>query len=341
MSSPELVSVVIPTINRPSLLRKAVLSVLRQTWFPLEIIVVIDGEDRASEECLASIHDQRLRVLPLAINMGGSEARNIGVRAAKGAWVAFLDDDDEWLPEKIALQMQAARTHPQNFPVISCRLIVRTPESELIRPVRALDSRLPVSEQLFCRRTVEDGPFTLQTSTLLMRRETMLAIPFRAGLQRHQDWDWVLRAARDPRVGFHQLSEPLTIFRANDSRPSVGRVLDWQFSLRWAQEMRRYFTPRAYSFFIATECLPRAVKVKAGPAVYLRLVGEFFAAGSPTLPSLAWMAAFLCIPQRWRNNAKKFFQVLRSARQSINHPNPAHTVRSDAPMLRTNQFETH
>jgi glycosyltransferase involved in cell wall biosynthesis len=313
VSSPELVSVVIPTLNRPELLWKAVMSALCQTWSPVEVIVVIDGEDRSSEETLASIDDKRLRVIPLIVNMGGSEARNIGVRAAKGAWIAFLDDDDEWRPQKIAHQIEVARASNSAFPVVSSRLIVRTPESDFVRPVHAVDPSTPVSEQLFCRRTLADGPYVMQTSTLFTRRETMLAIPFRSGLQRHQDWDWLLRAAQNPKVGFHVLPEPLTIFRVNDNRHSVGRAPDWQFSLRWAQEMCRYFTPKAYSFFIATECLPRAVKVKAGPATYARLIEEFLSRGSPTLRSLMWLAGFLCIPQDLRGYVQKILRSSASA----------------------------
>jgi glycosyltransferase involved in cell wall biosynthesis len=305
LSSPELVSVVIPTLNRPELLRKAVLSALSQTYSQIEVVVVIDGEDPASEETLASINDERLRLIPLVLNLGGSEARNIGVRKAKGSWIAFLDDDDEWLPQKIALQMEAAKASQSPWPVISSRLIVRTPERDFIRPTQRIDSRLPVSEQLFCRRTLADGPYTMQTSTLLTRRETLLTIPFRSGLQRHQDWDWLLRAARDPKVSFHVLSEPLTVFRINDDRKSVGRSVDWQFSLRWVQEMRRYFTPKAYSFFVATECVARAVKAEAGFPVYWRLIREFASRGSPDARSLIWLAGFLFVPQRWRSNVRK------------------------------------
>jgi len=301
---PELVSVVIPTLHRPELLRNAVLSALCQTYSSIEVIVVIDGEDHASEQSLASIKDQRLRVIRLELNMGGSEARNIGVRAAKGSWIAFLDDDDEWLPQKVALQMDAAQAAASSFPVISTRLVVRTPEQDLIRPVDAVDPHLPVSEQLFCRRTIADGPYTMQTSTLLTRRETMLAIPFRSGLQRHQDWDWLLRAARHSRISFHVLPEPLTVFRVNDNRQSVGRTLGWQFSLRWAQEMRRYFTPQAYSFFVATECVARAVKADAGFPVYWRLLQEFIS-GSPTSRSMLWLAAFLFAPSTLRSHARR------------------------------------
>jgi glycosyltransferase involved in cell wall biosynthesis len=329
----ELVSVVIPTLNRPELLRKAVLSALRQTYSPIEVIAVIDGEDPATEETLASIGDERLRVIPLAVNLGGSEARNIGVRAAKGDWIAFLDDDDEWLPHKIARQMEAAKASQARFPVISSRLIVRTPDCDLIRPIHPIDSRLPVSEQLFCRKTFADGPYTMQTSTLLTRREALLAIPFRSGLQRHQDWDWLLRAAWNPKVAFHFVPEPLTIFRVNDNRQSVGRAHDWHFSLRWAREMRGYFTPKAYSFFIATECVARAMKVKAGSAALWLLIREFLFRGSPTPRSLMWLATFLFIPQRWRRRGQQSLSI--SADPGSSRNNPSRALPSESTLLRT------
>jgi glycosyltransferase involved in cell wall biosynthesis len=336
LSSPELVSVVIPTLNRPQLLWKAVMSALAQTYSPIEVIVVIDGEDRPSEETLASINDARLRVIPLAVNMGGSEARNIGVRAAEGTWIAFLDDDDEWLPKKIDLQMEAANASRSAFPIISTRLIVRTPERDLIRPIHAVDSKLPISEQLFWRKTFADGSYTMQTSTLFTRREAMLTIPFRSGLKRHQDWDWLLRAARNPKVSFYVLSEPLTVFRANDDRQSVGRALDWNFSLRWAQEMRGYFTPKAYSFFVATECVSRAVKRNAGLSANSLLIREFAFRGCPTARSLMWLLAFLFIPQRCRRYAQKLLRNFISKGQASSRTKQSQALTGESTLLRTN-----
>ena len=93
------VSAVIPTRNRPELLCRAVRSVLSQTIRDIECIVVIDGPDMATVNALREIADARLSVMELPENVGGCEARNLGARAAKGEWVALLDDDDEWLPQ--------------------------------------------------------------------------------------------------------------------------------------------------------------------------------------------------------------------------------------------------
>ena len=99
------VSVIIPTWNRASLLARALDSVDRQTRPPEEIIVVDDG---STDDTVALV---RSRVTPPKLisqpNRGVSAARNAGIRAAAGEWVAFLDSDDEWLPEKLERQLAA------------------------------------------------------------------------------------------------------------------------------------------------------------------------------------------------------------------------------------------
>ncbi len=117
----ETVSVVIPTRNRPQMVVAAVQSALAQTHPPHEVLVVIDGPEtpgpngqQSTTEALRAIRDPRLRVLALPQSVGGGEARNTGVRAATGRWIAFLDDDDLWLPQKLACQLAFARTLPSH-----------------------------------------------------------------------------------------------------------------------------------------------------------------------------------------------------------------------------------
>src|ERR1700758_1632604 len=100
--SQPLVSAVIPTRNRPDLVCRAVRSALAQTYPNIEVIVVIDGPDPVSFASLEVLGDPRIRIIALKESVGGSEARNTGAREAKGSYIALLDDDDEWLPEKIA-----------------------------------------------------------------------------------------------------------------------------------------------------------------------------------------------------------------------------------------------
>src|SRR5580704_9617287 len=100
-----LVSFIIPTFERPALVLQAVNSAVKQTINDLEIIVVIDGGDSATRAALESLSLPQLRVLPLKEQVGGSRARNEGVVIARGDWIAFLDDDDLWLPQKLERQL--------------------------------------------------------------------------------------------------------------------------------------------------------------------------------------------------------------------------------------------
>ena len=99
-----LVSVIIPTYNRAATLRRTVDSALAQTYQPLEVIVVDDGSTDTSGEVIASYGD-RIRSVRRA-NGGPSAARNTGMEVAEGEWLAFLDSDDVWLPEKISRQVR-------------------------------------------------------------------------------------------------------------------------------------------------------------------------------------------------------------------------------------------
>jgi len=100
------VSVIIPTYNRAHLVSRAIQSVLNQTYQDFEIIVVDDTSADNTEEVIKSFNDPRIRYMRHEQNRGGSAARNTGIKATKGEYIAFLDSDDEWLPEKLGRQLQ-------------------------------------------------------------------------------------------------------------------------------------------------------------------------------------------------------------------------------------------
>jgi glycosyltransferase involved in cell wall biosynthesis len=173
------VSVVIPTRNRPELVQRAVHSALAQDYEDLEVVVVVDGPDSATEMVLASIADKRLRVIVLPEPVGAASARNLGVTAAWGDWIAFLDDDDEWLPEKTTLQMKAAHQSKYMCPIVSSQVIARTSRHELVWP-RTLPFK-PLSEYLLSRRSWSYGDGLLSTITLLFPKDLYCQVPFQAG----------------------------------------------------------------------------------------------------------------------------------------------------------------
>jgi glycosyltransferase involved in cell wall biosynthesis len=101
------ISVITPTYNRAHLLGRAVQSVLGQTFRDFELIVVDDGSTDNTQEVVANMGDERLRYIRHERNRGASAARNTGIRAARGAYIAFQDSDDEWMPDKLEKQIRA------------------------------------------------------------------------------------------------------------------------------------------------------------------------------------------------------------------------------------------
>ena len=300
-----LVSAVIPTRGRPQLLLWAIRSALRQTWSNLEVIVVVDGPDRETAAAVETIVDRRVRLILLPESCGGSEARNAGVRIARGEWIAFLDDDDEWLPEKIECQMRAAHAMPDWFPVISCRLIAQSPSTSRILPPQPYQSQQPLADFLFCRTSLRDPGGVMQTSTLLAPRDLLLAVPFRKNLPLHQDWDWLIRVASYKGVALSMIREPLAIWRVDDRRTTVGRDPSWKTSLAWIRGLRTFISPRAFSWFVAIQCVWRAKQSRAGWRARLTLLHAFLLEGQPELRSLFSFLIFACVPARIRQSLRK------------------------------------
>jgi glycosyltransferase involved in cell wall biosynthesis len=103
------VSVVIPTHNRATLIGEAIATVLNQTFRDFELLVVDDASSDNTQEVVRSFADPRVRYIRQGSNGGDHAARNAGIRASSGEFIAFLDDDDEWLPPKLELQTEYLR----------------------------------------------------------------------------------------------------------------------------------------------------------------------------------------------------------------------------------------
>lgn len=99
------VSVIIPTFNRRNTLARAVNSALKQTYSIREVLICDDGSEDDSKQIITSFNDSRIKWIDCGKNGMPSIPRNIGIRAATGAWIAFLDSDDEWLSHKIEKQV--------------------------------------------------------------------------------------------------------------------------------------------------------------------------------------------------------------------------------------------
>ncbi|GAB1641378.1 glycosyltransferase family 2 protein [Krasilnikovia sp. MM14-A1259] len=273
------VSVVIPTHERPSLAVRAVESALTQTYDDLEVIVVVDGIHGATRDALAAVRDRRLRVIELPERGGAPNARNVGARSARGRWTAFLDDDDEWMPAKIAVQRRVADAVPTVTPVVACRLISRTPRGEVVMP-RRLPGDEPVSEYLTVRRGLFYGDGFVQTSTIMAPTALVRQVPFTVGLRRQQELDWTLRALRHDGARLHYAAEPLVVWHQDEDRHRISLEMPWREQLEWLRRSRELFTPRAYAAFTLSVLSSMAASTRSS-RVFVELLREARAHGRP------------------------------------------------------------
>lgn len=300
---PPLVAVVIPTIGRPHLVRRAVASALTQTERRIEVIVVLDGPDPATTTSLESLADGRLRIIVLESRQGAPAARNRGIAAARAPWIALLDDDDEWLPRKLELQLRIARGSGFRFPVVSCQVVARTGSGARILPRRGPRPDEPVSEYLAVRHHLFHGEGLLLAATLLAPTDLFRLVPFTPGVRRFQDFDWILHAAQIPGFGLRYCPEPLLIWNEDDDRPRIGLTSGWRPTFDWVRGNRELFTGRAYAAVI-TGLVSSMARDTHDPRVAMLLLAEAVRRGRPGIVELVTFVQVWLIPRKLRRGIR-------------------------------------
>jgi glycosyltransferase involved in cell wall biosynthesis len=202
-----LVSVVIPTHDRAHLVGRAITSVLQQTLADWECVVVDDASTDATGETVRSFRDPRIRYLRHEVNKGASAARNTGVQAARGEYVAFLDSDDEWLPDKLARQIElfgSSEVHPGVIYTAAYRVNSVTAETRLTRPRLRGD----VFRDVLLRQQVN-------LTTVIVKADLIRSVGgFDEQLPRGEDRDLFIRLAAV--ATFDGISDPLARHYVHD-----------------------------------------------------------------------------------------------------------------------------
>ncbi len=306
------VSVVIPTVLRPELYR-ALDSVRRQTFTgEVQVVVVLDLPGDVDVGRLRNFLADGDVVVFTGGGRGAGYARNLGVQAAEGRWVAFLDDDDEWLAEKLESQLLLAETvrRPERTVVSSRAVYGNVASSAGSTPVpRQLIDGERVEDYLFFKRTPSVGRATLFTPTLLVSRRLAEEVAWATDLPRHQDWDWLVRLRR---AGADIVQHPDVLVRVwPGSADSISSGADWQTSCHWVASQDDW-SRRTRSDFIASVTLRYALQARSwtGVRTSIREISR-----TRRLPSLEASGSALIgvIPRRlinrllagWRRSARR------------------------------------
>lgn len=213
------VSIVIPVHNRRELLKRALRSVLGQTYGEWEAIVVDDGSTDGTGSVAGEFPDGRLRVLRHPARRGPAAARNTAIAASKGWLIAFLDSDDEWLPAKLEKQVEAFREAPADVGVVYTGTSRHFKGRTYVIPSPSAGRK---EGDVFA--TILRGSYLVPTPAAAVKKERLDAVGlFDESLPALEEWDLWIRLAKACR--FRYLPELLTVSHYTPGSVSDDRLL--------------------------------------------------------------------------------------------------------------------
>jgi glycosyltransferase involved in cell wall biosynthesis len=315
-----LISVVIPTLDRPKLLLRAIGSVLRQTHREMEVIVVADRPDPETIDAVRSMEDPRLRLILNPHPSTAAGARNFGADQATGEWIAFLDDDDEWLPNK--LERQLAFVAGRAPALLTCLSRILTPTATYVAPQVMYDNSGPIDEYLFDRRSLFTRPGFIQTSSFLLPRCLFDKVRFNVE-SAHDDWEFLLRLSKETGARIETVPEVLAVIYF-DQRGSTNTIRTWSWarSVDWIDSMRPIISRHAYSGFCLSVAASRAVEEGTYAAIP-ELLGRAFRNGSPRLWHILPFLGYWITPLAWQQRLRDSFRgdpALPRVQRPLNEP---------------------
>ncbi|HLA70056.1 MAG TPA: glycosyltransferase [Steroidobacteraceae bacterium] len=217
MSAP-LVSVIMPVHNRPALLPLAVQSVFAQTYTEWELLIADDGSTDATVRVLAELHQPpRVRITRLAHSGNPAVVRNAALREARGEFLAFLDSDDQWMPEKLALQMALLRTQPARRWSYTGFLHVDASGEPLADG--AFERWQPCDGEVFAATVTGRAPIRTASVAMAQRALVEEVGGFDEALDCGQDYDLWMRLALRSEVSV--VRSPLTAVRVHAASHSM------------------------------------------------------------------------------------------------------------------------
>lgn len=284
-------SVVIPTYKRHEEVIRAIRSVLAQTAPPLEVLAVNDGPDPEKARRIAALDDNRVRFHEAPRRGNASATRNAGIAFARGDWIALLDDDDIWLPDKLYAQFAALERAGLSEAILAGREAVYLNGRHLHdRPRKSVPANTPVDQLLF------SGFGGVNTSTIVAPTKTFREQPLDESLERHEDWSWMLFAGqRMPVI----VADQVVCERRLQPGEGLSRPGGVEFSRTWYEVHRHLLGGRARAA-VVTGILSRKAAHDGRVSMLPWLITEARQATALSPGAIARMIRPWLIPHRLR-----------------------------------------
>lgn len=231
-------SVVIPLYNREKLILNTIQSVFNQdVEVTFEIIIVDDGSKDGSAHVVKRIGDPRIKYIHQN-NAGATTARNTGIDAATGKYIALLDSDDTFLPHHLRANYDVLKDNP-NLVLYSRIVVDRGDAGTFLKPPRTIRKDEHMSDYL-----LRDRGF-VQTSTVVLPAELAKRVRYKEGLPYGQDTDFAIRLYAHG-AEFKMLDEPGAIWVDIDDSNRVSTRFTAASRLNWLESVKDIITPKAY-----------------------------------------------------------------------------------------------
>lgn len=202
----DLVSIIMPTYNREKTIKRALDSLLSQTYSNIEMIIIDDGSSDNTNEIINSYTDKRINYIKLTKNMGANYARNYGISVAKGKYITFQDSDDEADINKIEDLVNF--TNNNSCDIVFCNVRVKKKNKYKVLIKKQINENEVLEKLLW-------GNF-ISIEGLFLKRSILKDITFDDNLLRFQDWDLIIRLAQKYSIK-HYHKELTTVYVQNDS----------------------------------------------------------------------------------------------------------------------------
>lgn len=235
------ISVIIPFYNNAQSIERALNSVQRQSVKPQEVILINDASPdwMEIESKLDDFTSLNLKTIHHKSNKNGAAARNSGIIAAKGEYIAFLDADDEWYPDHLEKSFHFLKSENLDICTAKCQIIKSN--GIFISPTKSIKQNERLASYLFVKGQ------SMYTPTIFMLKSAAKNLLFDDTIKRHQDFDFLLRAEKlGYKISNFDHFGAIVHWEDNDV---LKKGETWRFSLEWLEKREKWFNHKERSNF--------------------------------------------------------------------------------------------